>query len=275
MDARTLVTRIQEVCPVPAVAQRVIHLTHDPSSSIREIAETIATDPALAAEVLRIANGPLYGRRRQVSDLAEAVVTLGLAELGAMASAMAMLAAFGSTHAHASVIRASAVLQGAVARQIARYAGADPRPAFLAGLLADIGSLACLTVDAEGYAAILERSGPDLGARLKLELGRYGASSRWIGGELLLANDLPEPIAHAVEAPDDSPSTDPLISTTLFARKVSPILTSGLATMNRDEVWAALDAEAKAHRLAIDPDALITLVLEAGQRTVEALRRAG
>jgi HD-like signal output (HDOD) protein len=185
MDARALVTRIHEVCPVPAVAQRVIALANDPASSIREIAETIATDPGLAAEVLRIANSPVYGRRRGVSDLADAVMTLGLSEVGSMASAMAMLAAFGSTHERAQSIRGSAVLSGAVARKIAGYAGADPRPAFLGGLLADIGALACLTVDTDGYAAILASEDPSAG-----ELERYGCSSRAIGAELLRANDL-------------------------------------------------------------------------------------
>jgi HD-like signal output (HDOD) protein len=270
MDARALVTRIHEVCPVPAVAQRVIALANDPASSIREIAETIATDPALTSEVLRIANGPLYGRRRAVSDLADAILTLGLSEVGSMASAMAMLAAFGSTHERAHSIRGSAVLSGAVARRIASHANADPRPAFLGGLLADIGALACLTVDTGGYAAILES--PDVHAG---EVARYGVSSRWIGAELLRANDLPEEIADAIGAPDDSASLAPLTRVVLFARRATPILKEGTRSGDREAVRRALQDEARARRLSIDSNDLVELVLVAGQRAIEALRRAG
>jgi HD-like signal output (HDOD) protein len=54
---------------LPGVALRMIELGNDPQAAVGEIAKTIALDPALAIKLLKAANSPLYGRRRQADNL--------------------------------------------------------------------------------------------------------------------------------------------------------------------------------------------------------------
>jgi HD-like signal output (HDOD) protein len=54
----------------------VVQLAQDPKARIEQLAAIIATDPALAAGVMRIANSAAFGRARQVSELETAVVLI-------------------------------------------------------------------------------------------------------------------------------------------------------------------------------------------------------
>ena len=56
-----LVEQIHEVSPLPAAARKVVQLCSCPTSVIDEIAEAVASDPALAAEVMRIASSGNVG----------------------------------------------------------------------------------------------------------------------------------------------------------------------------------------------------------------------
>ena len=56
-------------------------------------------------------------------------------------------------------LRASSVLSAAVARLVARELGVDESSAFLAGLLCEIGAMACLAVDSSEYNTIWSDAG--------------------------------------------------------------------------------------------------------------------
>ena len=85
-----VLARINEVAAVPAAAARLLELTRNERSGFTPVVQALAEDPAMAAEVLRIANSPLYAQAEKVSDLKRAVTLIGMAELNVMAGAMAM-----------------------------------------------------------------------------------------------------------------------------------------------------------------------------------------
>ena len=62
----------------PPVALKVIELAQNPEIDLATVADTISGDPAIAAKVMRIANSALYARRRQSSNLRQALIVLGL-----------------------------------------------------------------------------------------------------------------------------------------------------------------------------------------------------
>lgn len=202
MSSQALLDRIEEVCPLPASVQRVIAKVDDPRASIGDVAAAVGLDAGLSAEVLRLANSPVYGRPRTVVTLTEAVSTLGLVELRNMATAMAMLAAFASEHERAPELSELAVVRGALAGALARRQQATPAIAYLAGLLADIGALALLAVDPEGYGEVLALCEGDPQRRSALETERYGTRSRDIGSELLRRNGVPDAVVGAVSGID-------------------------------------------------------------------------
>ncbi len=234
---KALLDRISEVCPVPAAAQRVIMLSAQDDANIRDIAEAIAADPALAAEALRIANSAVFRRIRAVETLGQAVVTLGLSQINQMASAMALMAAFRTEHELALQFHQTSVLSGSIAGLLSGVmAGVDRGAAFLAGLLCEVGAMACVAVDGERFGKIFDQSAGSWERRQQLEEARYGLASWEIGRRLLLRNNLPDTICAAVGAQfggEDDGDQSELGRVTVFGRMVAPEI---VALPEEDEV---------------------------------------
>ncbi len=271
-----VVSRVQEVCPLPATTQRVVALTSNPDVQLEEVAQAIACDVALTAEVMRIANSAAYGRSRQVADLAQAVMTLGLNEIHLMATAMAMLVAFRSEHEISLGFHETAVVSGSIARSIAHESKLAPgNTAFLCGLLSEIGAMACLAVDSDGFSELwTEAAGSEL-ARLKLEASRYGNHSRTIGATLLRRNELPEEVASAVacawEHDSEPAETTPLASVTMLARSAIQPLLAASKDQNRDALETALEELAARTHVPLTGSRLADLCVEASGRALGAM----
>ena len=222
-DPARLVEEIHEVCPLPASVQRVMQRIDDPKSNLTDVAAAVGLDAGLAAEVLRLANSPAYGRPRRVDTLIEAVSTLGLMEIRCVAMSMAMLAAFATDHKRVPRMHELSVYRGTFCSAVSRWVGTPPAPAYLAGLLADIGALACLAVDPSGFGAVLDAAAEDFERREILEVETYNTTSRWIGASLLRRNGLPEAVCEAVAAPEATTSNSMLARVTKFARWAAPV----------------------------------------------------
>ena len=271
------VDRVERLCPVPAAAQRVVELAAGEQADFREIARALAVDAALAAEIMRIANSVMYGRARTVSDLDQAILTIGLDELREMAAAMALVAAFRSDASLSLDLHMRSLLAGALARGLATQLGyLRPATAFVCGLLSDIGAMACLAIDAEGYGKLWAACQGEPGARARAELKRYGASSNEIGKRLLQRNALPTVVVEAVGAQvDDSPDAlGPLPRVCLFARQASWSVVRVVDESDLSSFGEILSALALRYRFdGIEHQALMTLCVEASARCDSELRR--
>jgi len=62
----------------PAIALQIVALASDPEIDVGKVAATISKDPGLTAKVMRVANSPLYSKRRRSENLRQALVALGL-----------------------------------------------------------------------------------------------------------------------------------------------------------------------------------------------------
>lgn len=72
---------IENLDPLPVTAQRLTMMIGDEKSSIHEIAEIVEYDPAVAANVVRVANSAAFAGRRTVEKVREAVIRLGTGNL--------------------------------------------------------------------------------------------------------------------------------------------------------------------------------------------------
>jgi hypothetical protein len=79
-----------EVPPYPAVAARLQELAADPRAGVRELAEVVGRDVALAAAVIRAASSATVARGAGVVTLEQAVWKIGAAELARLALAMSL-----------------------------------------------------------------------------------------------------------------------------------------------------------------------------------------
>ncbi|NJL30606.1 MAG: HDOD domain-containing protein [Phycisphaerales bacterium] len=63
---------------LPTIALEVIDLVQQRDVNIRQIADTISHDPALAGKILKTVNSTFYGQTKTISTITHALVILGL-----------------------------------------------------------------------------------------------------------------------------------------------------------------------------------------------------
>lgn len=130
---------------LPDVALRVSRLCADPTVSVTRLAREIATDPATAARLMRVANSAAYGSK-SLDSLPQAVMRLGLQLTRTLVNRLVLEQLYvARTPALAQLLRASwmrSLEVAAIAAVLARgHTRLNPATAMLAGLLREIGLL--------------------------------------------------------------------------------------------------------------------------------------
>jgi putative nucleotidyltransferase with HDIG domain len=198
-----LVTSAPELEALPAVAQRVLVLLQNPSSTIDRIATLLGTDQALAASVLRFANSAGAMPNRRIASVREAVARIGQRALGEVvvrACAGPMLDRGLPPYALPRSIawRHSATVSTA-ARQLAKLTGlGSAEEASVAGLLHDVGKTVLTSVLPEAAAEAVSVARSRHLAVWQAEIQVVGFHHGQVGGALLRSWGLPEEIALAV-----------------------------------------------------------------------------
>src|SRR4030066_2591637 len=67
-----------ELPVLPVTAQKVLGLMSDPDVSIEKLKRLVGADPGLATKILKIANSAFYGGNRNIENLNQAILRLGL-----------------------------------------------------------------------------------------------------------------------------------------------------------------------------------------------------
>ncbi|MFC4726945.1 HDOD domain-containing protein [Coralloluteibacterium thermophilus] len=142
----------------PQLLPRLMQTVNNPDASLRSIAAIIAQDPALAGNLLRIANSSMYRvQSRPVESMERAVVTVGtegIRQIIAAALVQPVMESAGSVFGRfPGVVWEHALLAAAVAAEHARRAGQeDPFAAQLLGLLHGLAAIVVVRVVRDQYA---------------------------------------------------------------------------------------------------------------------------
>lgn len=189
------------------VGQKLLRLMRDPDAHVRELSDIVASDPALAAQIIRYANAPFFGFQGRIESVEKAVVTvlgydgvmgiaLGLVAMGSLpASGKAMLAREGFWW---KAVAAGSMAQ-ALASQRSMRRRVKPGLAYLSALLRDIGHLFLVSQFAEACDAIADcqLQSPDT-PHMDIENRVLGMDHAFIGEQLLRSWQLPEEVITAV-----------------------------------------------------------------------------
>jgi HD-like signal output (HDOD) protein len=286
-NANVLLDRIVDICPFPATAQRLMLLVNDERAPMDAIAAAVQCDPALATQVLRVANSAAFRHAEPVRDLRQALVAIGLGELRMMAGAMALLATFATPDELSLDLHRTSAVSGAIAEAIGSTGpGLAKSLPYICGLLCEVGALACLAVDGPGYVEVWQRtvrgdgspwSLDSLARRDALELKRYGVTTRTIGAKLLRRHQLPQEISMAIEAaPQPAPRAPLFHRATAFARVATVLVFAALRKKDSALLKAQLSELARATSLEeIGEDDLVQRCIGAADsmdRTIRAAR---
>src|SRR5581483_337622 len=74
VDINEFVGRVNQLAPLPAVALRVLQLAEDQRASASDLASIIATDQAMTAKLLRLANSAYFAAGREITTVRDAIV---------------------------------------------------------------------------------------------------------------------------------------------------------------------------------------------------------
>lgn len=162
----TLLDRIEELPPLPAVAARVMGMADDDRTSALELAQVLSTDQALTAKLIKISNSAYYGFARRVSTVREAVLVLGFKQVRQVAVGASIMNSFRGPRRDdgfdLDLFWGHSVAVAVAAETVAKKShSAKPEDAFTAGILHDIGRLVLRQVmpDEFGRAVDIARSG--------------------------------------------------------------------------------------------------------------------
>ena len=134
---------------LPHAVMQLLEASMDDDVSMSHLSALASSDPALAAQILRLANSPLYSGGIQVSSISSALIKMGLKAVQCLAVTVSIQNSFSHTAGTDNFSMAEfwthSILTAICARFIAKKIGFDqPDDAFLAGLLHDIGQLVLL-----------------------------------------------------------------------------------------------------------------------------------
>ncbi len=234
---QTRLTQAKSMPTLPAVTMKVLEQCQKAEPNVRDVVSTITTDAALSAKVLKMANSPMLGVRREVTTVSHAVAMLGLNSLRAMALSftLARTVKAAQTPWFRAYWKRSA-LSGLVSRHLAALVGVrDLEEAFLAGLMQDIGILTLATIEPT-YGAILEKSIHNHGELSAQETELFGSDHAEVGAWLAEKWRLPAQfamiIAHSHKFGITDDKTEPSVVT----------LSRIVATANHvTDIWLAPD----------------------------------
>jgi HD-like signal output (HDOD) protein len=145
---------------LPEVALNVRQAINKDDASDGELAKLIASDPALSARLLQVANSPLYRGRQKIENIQAAITRMGRSAIRTLLTSLAMQQIFRPKvlmleEYFVSIWKRSVDIS-AMSRALAtRFGRLDKEQAMLAGLIHQIGKLPILTL-AEKFPEVAE-----------------------------------------------------------------------------------------------------------------------
>jgi HD-like signal output (HDOD) protein len=169
----------QSIAPLPRVCAQLAELTARQATDAAQLAKLIQSDPALAGEVMRVANSPALRPRAAVVSLQQAVSWLGIAEVRNIATAVMLRGEVFNAPGHepeSEDLWREAWLAGLWAKEIARERRKHVESAFLAALMHRSGAALALKIlsrfEASARTVMDARTFADLVAEFEPAFGR-------------------------------------------------------------------------------------------------------
>ena len=188
----------QQIAPLPRVCAQLAELTAQGAPDAAQLSRLIQSDPALAGEIMRVANSSLLRPRSPIVSLQQAVSWLGVAEVRSIATAVMLRGEVFIAPGHepeSEELWREAWLAALWAKEVARERRKHVESAFLAALMHRTGAALALKIlsgfeaqqrtvmDAHTFAELVVEFEPAFGVLLmtqwRLPDDVQDAASRW------------------------------------------------------------------------------------------------
>jgi HD-like signal output (HDOD) protein len=234
---------------MPEVASDLIRSLNEDDVPLAELREAIARDPALAVQLLRLANSAHYGNREKVSTLDEAIARVGVNQVRALALASCFNDAFPVAHGidREAFWRASQTY-GGMSQWLATSMGSDSEQAWLTGFMVRLGEL-IMGMKSPSCVAEFERQPQAPGERWQRQNALLGLTEGQVSAELARCWNFPDNMVRAMDAAADPMAAQPfsrlgavlhvaeLLAAAPTASAVDDLPADVLTALNLDPIW--------------------------------------
>jgi HD-like signal output (HDOD) protein len=143
---RKLVERVQGLPTLPSMLNNINQMILNPRTSAKEVAQVIASDPALTSKVLRVVNSSFYGFPNRITTITHAIVILGFNTIKSIVLSSTIFDVFRRTVRPGDFDRTEfwkhSIGCGAAAKVLGRRLSYPMlEELFIAGLLHDVGKI--------------------------------------------------------------------------------------------------------------------------------------
>ena len=193
--AEQLVASSVNLVTLPVIFARVKSVIDDPDSSVADLAQVVATDPAITARVLKLVNSAYMGLGGQVDSLSHAVTMLGMNPVHDLVLASSVVETFERVRPElmdVSKFWRAGVFRSLAATALARKSGlVDPGRVFTQALMSDLGHMVLFLKVPELAAQAKEQTRDQPWKRAWVERELIGCDFAQVGGALTDAWKLP------------------------------------------------------------------------------------
>ena len=200
LELSTILSKVKDLPPLPAVVMKVIEMLLKPDASIRNLHLVISQDQALSAKILKIVNSAMYSLRSEVSTVSHAISILGLNTVKSVVMAVSVDNIYQSAkdlgkklmsdHSWGAALAARAIAQ--------KVHYENPEEALVCGLMHDIGKPILMQNFGQRYYEIISEVYKGSSTFHQLEIQRLGFSHAEVGMLLAKKWNFPAQLAEAV-----------------------------------------------------------------------------
>jgi HD-like signal output (HDOD) protein len=143
----------------PSIAIRLLEMLQDPDASLQQIESLIRQDPAITQRVLRVANSPYYAGHAQSRNLSDAIVRLGMRQLGNIIVIASTGQLFDERDPYIKILWDHAVATGLAASLLMKeISKSQTDDAFLGGMLHDVGQVIIYSHYPDDYTRLIDEA---------------------------------------------------------------------------------------------------------------------
>jgi putative nucleotidyltransferase with HDIG domain len=198
-ELESMIMSASDLPTIPVVATKVMQLIENESASAEELAKVVASDPAVAARVLKISNSSFYGCQRQIQTLSHAIMVLGFSTLKSLVVAASVKQVYKPYGLTEKMLWEHSFGAGLAARVIANSTRlVNEEEAFLGGLFHDIGKIILNSLDNQQFQMVVQKCYNDGMSFLDAEQQVFSYNHAEVGGLVIKKWNFPAILMQAV-----------------------------------------------------------------------------
>lgn len=214
---------------MPEILLRLLDLCHREDVSLVDLAALIGRDAGMAARIFSLSSSAAFLDRARPVNLAQCLALLGMKAIKTIVINDSVMQVFNRFTRGRDIDLADfwehSLRCALIARELARKMGyANPEEAYLGGLLHDIGRLAILVTDPDGYAKIFRDNEDDdklCAAESRVFALTHAEVGAWLVEKWELDSFLADCVLYHHEPAERVVSAHPLVRIVLLANRLA------------------------------------------------------